>query len=244
MTADWTATLRRHGRTLLSLALPPMCPACGDRLGPTDQGVCDECWQHITSPPGPHCPQCGLGESVIGKKCPGCLPGESHFGAARQAALWQDPIPTMIHRLKYHGVSELAEPLARLMARVLVHDFPGRRWDVIVPVPLHRVRRRERGYNQSALIARELGRMLGWSVDERLVLRHRPTLSQTHLSRADRLRNVANAFHCPEPAEVEGRRVLLIDDVHTTGSTLNETARALAEAGAVEIFALAVSRAV
>jgi ComF family protein len=106
------------------------------------------------------------------------------------------------------------------------------------------VRQRERGYNQSALIARELGRMLAWPVDERLVLRHRPTHSQTHLKRAERLRNVESAFRCPEPGEVEGRHVLLIDDVHTTGSTLNETARALAEAGAVEIFALAISRAV
>jgi ComF family protein len=149
----------------------------------------------------------------------------------------------MIHSLKYRGVAELADPLARLLAQLLVRDFPGRRWDLVVPVPLHRVRQRERGYNQSALIAQRLAGMLGWPFDGRLIRRTRPTRSQTHLSRAERLVNVTGAFSCADPPRVRGLQVLLIDDVHTTGSTLNETAKALKEAGAAGVFALSATRA-
>jgi ComF family protein len=220
-----------------------MCPACGERLRSTDCGVCEDCWQRIRTPRRPLCPRCGLGEPPPNRRCPGCLRTEVFFTAARQAALFEEPMSTLVQALKYRGVAELADPFARLAALVLVRDFPGERWDVIVPVPLHRVRRRDRGYNQSALIARRLGALTGWPVDERLAVRHRWTQSQTFLSRRQRLTNVEGAFRCPDPARAAGPRILLVDDVHTTGSTINETARALREAGAAEVFALAVARA-
>lgn len=235
--------LARWGGALLDLGLPAMCPACGQRLAPTDQQVCDACWRRIAEVQRPVCPRCGLGAVGRRERCPGCLRTEVFTDAARQAARFVDPLATVVHQLKYGGVAELAAPAARLLARLLLREFPGARWDAVVPVPLHRVRERERGYNQSALIARRLGAMFDWPVEERLVVRRRFTRSQTHLSRAERLVNVAGAFACPDPRRVAGKRLLLVDDVHTTGATMNETARALREAGAAEIIAVAVARA-
>ena len=242
MITDLWAGVRRHARTLLDLTLPAMCPACGERLSVTDQGLCDSCWDHIVDIRGPLCPRCGRAGVDPGRRCPGCLPGEVHYTWARQAAHWAEPLSDAIHALKYHGVAELAEPMARLLARLLVQQLQGEAWDLVAPVPLHRVRERERGYNQSALIARELARKFSCPVDERAVVRHRATRSQTHLSRAERLVNVADAFDCPEPELVAGQRVLLVDDVYTTGSTVNETAGALRAAGTAEVYALTVAR--
>jgi ComF family protein len=243
MSADLWPEIRRHARTLLDIALPAMCPTCGERLRLTDQGLCDSCWERIREVSAPLCPQCGAGDWIAGRKCKGCLKTDIFYGRARQAVQWEEPLISAVHRLKYNGVAELAEPLARLLARTLRRDHPDWSADLIVPVPLHRVRERERGYNQAALIARQLGRMLAWPTDAHAVQRHRWTPSQTHLTRAERLKNVFGAFRCPQPDLVAGRRVLLVDDVYTTGSTINETARALREAEATEVFALTVTRA-
>lgn len=243
MFADWAGELRRHAAALVDLALPPMCPVCGERLTATDQGVCDGCWDRVQEPRRPHCGRCGLGEHRIGRACSGCLRTEIHWDIARQAAVWEEPAPSMVHALKYRSVAELAGPMARLLARLLAREFRGESWDLVVPVPLHRVRERERGYNQSALIARRLAAMHGWRFDGETVIRARATQSQTRLTRVERLKNVRGAFRCVAPERVAGRRVLLIDDVHTTGSTLNETSAALREAGARWISALAVTRA-
>lgn len=243
MLADLTSRLRRHGRTLLDVALPAMCPACGDRLRPLDQHVCERCWERIGDIRPPVCSVCGLGDFVPGKRCPACLREEIFYSRARQAAPFAEPLSTLVDRLKYGHTAELAQPMARLLARQLKRDHAREKWDLIVPVPLHRVRERERGYNQSALITRHLGKMIGWPVAVRAMVRHRRTKSQTRLGRADRMRNVVGAFSCPEPALVAGKRILLLDDVYTTGSTMNESARALIEAGAESVFALAVARA-
>ena len=142
-------------------------------------------------------------------------------------------IAEAIRRFKYEGRSELGRPLGRALSRELLRDPPS--VDVVVPVPLHWRRRRTRGYDQAALLAKQVSRALGVPLSLRALRRTRPTPRQAGLSRRERLRNVRHAFSC-RPL-VGAPRVLLIDDVSTTGATLAAAAGALAAAGAADVVA-------
>lgn len=188
--------------------------------------------------------------------CPGCLapsdrglPCTACVRSAPIAALWvacplrQPILRQAIEALKYDGVTELAEPLSEILARYLLHlrnsgillpDFDG-----IVPVPLHRRKYLFRGFNQAGLLAAAIHRRFGWPLMEGAVIRSRATAAQVGRSRRSRLRNVANAFVAPAP--LTGRRLLLLDDVVTTGSTLRACAKALQEAGAASVTALVLA---
>jgi len=190
------------------------------------------------------CPACGMGDLNPKRRCPGCLPGESPWELARQATIWSEPMPMLIHALKFRSITEVRWPFADLLVRLIEREMGPAPWDLIAPVPLHRTRERERGFNQSALIAKALGGRLGWPVYTRAVRRHRATKTQTHLGRKDRLDNVSGAFSCPRSETIRDKRVLLIDDVHTTGATMRAAAQALRDAGAREVGACAVARAV
>lgn len=157
----------------------------------------------------------------------------------RTAFLYTEPISTIIHQLKYHGAFALAPPLVELME---MHPV---QWqnpiDLLVPVPLHPKRQRHRGYNQSALLARELGRRWQLSVEERALQRIRYTPPQVGLKVVERRTNVAGAF-AANPERVRNKHVLLIDDVYTTGATLSAGTMALRDAGAKSIAAYCVAR--
>jgi len=145
-----------------------------------------------------------------------------------------------MHWFKYRGRTVLAEPLGELMAAYWTqHPMPI---DVVVPVPLHAARLRERGYNQAALLAHEMARRVGLTVDERVLLRQRATAPQVELDAEQRKENVQQAFRCSGNG-LKGRRVLLIDDVCTTGATLEACAIALYDGGAREVRALTLARA-
>jgi len=158
----------------------------------------------------------------------------------RSVAYIEGPAREALHALKYHGRLVLAEPLGSLMA---TH---WRRYadpvDVVVPVPLHVTRLRERGYNQAALLAREMARQAGLPLDERTLTRQRATVSQVDLNAQQRKENVHAAFRCAD-GRLAGQRVLLIDDVCTTGATLEACAAALYAGGAVHVQALTLARA-
>ena len=145
-----------------------------------------------------------------------------------------------IHQFKYHGVKALASPLAQLMAESLeTKPVPA---DVIVPVPLHPRRLRERGYNQSGLLAQELGKRSGLPVTDKPLVRHRDAPAQARTASAEaRRNNVRGAFSCND-SRLEGKQVLIIDDVCTTGATLDSCAAALKEAGASSVWGLTLAR--
>lgn len=159
----------------------------------------------------------------------------------RSAFVYEGPVRHAVVDLKYEGVHAAAEQLAGLMAEAL--DSWNGSTDVIVPVPLHRSRRRSRGYNQSALLARAYARRTGLLVDESLLIRTRATVAQASgLSHQERLANVHGAFAARQPERVKGRAILLIDDVVTTGATIKACARALREADASAVYGLSFAR--
>lgn len=209
--------------------------------------VCEPCLDSIPPLLLPVCVTCGCPDASIKAEstCANCPPGTIFFSRARGVAVFSGIAHTLVHRLKYQRRIEYAPLMSLQMARLYADGkIPCDRPDVIVPVPLHKTRMRDRGFNQSALIARHFGKIQKVPVSESALLRTRSTPSQTSLKKGQRRKNVAGAFACKNPKQIIGKHVLLIDDVYTTGSTLNECARILKEAGAASVECLAYARAV
>lgn len=224
----WRRRVGRFAGTLLDTLLPPACGYCG-RPG---QMFCPDCRASVTWIREPVCETCG--RPFDGRLCPACAGDPPAIQSIRAAVYYRDPVRRLIHRFKYEGLFALGRPLGQLM----VEAWP--RWqqpvDLVLPIPLHRRRQRERGYNQSELLVRELRRHLGWPSEPGALSRVRQTRPQMGLTAAERRANVHGAFEA-DPAGVGGKRVLLVDDVCTTGSTLTAAAIALREAGARSVTA-------
>ena len=172
--------------------------------------------------------------------CSDCLASPPKYRALRSWSIFEGPIRNVLHRLKYRRDIGLGEALTPQLADFLT----GLQWpiDLMVPVPLGRKRIAERGYNQVSLIARPLAMAMGLAYATDALARSRETRSQVGLTRTERQQNVRSAF-CAEQRRVKGRVVLVVDDVATTGSTLSSCAEALYAAGARDVFAFTVSRA-
>lgn len=221
-------------KQLLDILFPPRCVACGA----AGAWFCSACLAAVTPLPSPFCSHCGrpLGRQGICRRCqlePTQILSITSYSAYRQ------PLRKAIHAFKYDGMRVLCEPLAGFLVKALEEQHITA--DLIVPVPLHRARIRERGYNQSALLARTLGRHSGIRVDEEALVRVKNTPPQVGLNREQRRQNMAGAFCCSH--HISGQNVLLIDDVCTTGATLEACAQELAAAGAQSVQALTLARA-
>lgn len=230
---------------LLSVVLAPPCAACGTLLEhPTRGPVCEACWRSIRPLTPPLCDRCGdplptwRSISVPLARCPRCRRTRREVDRARAIGAYDGALRAVIHALKYEGRRSLARPLAALMRLRGEEVLAGA--DFLVPVPLHASRRRERGFNQAADLAHHLGLPVS-----RALIRVRPTRAQTGLPAAQRHRNVRQAFAvAPHSRTVAGGIVVLIDDVSTTGATLDACARVLKDAGACEVRALTAARVV
>lgn len=235
------AQLCRHA---LDLALPPRCLACGATVDA--QGtLCARCWRGLSFLGPPWCRCCGLPfelEYEDGGLCGACLARRPAFDQARAALAYDDVSKRLILGFKHGDRLHGARPFATWMLRAAGTGTDGA--DLIAPVPLHRVRLWRRRYNQSALLARWIGRLAGVPVINDLMVRTRPTRSQGGLTRAGRRRNVrgALAVRPSRAARVEGAHVVLVDDVLTTGATVGEAARMLRRAGAVRVDVLTLAR--
>ncbi len=226
--------LRRGGGALLDLLFPPRCPGCG-RIGTV---FCQPCQARIEPVPAPACIRCGRPAAIAGL-CPICRATPSNLDRIASSAVFAPPLREAIHNLKYDNIRVLAKPLGLRMASYWQqHAFTA---GVIVPVPLHKNRQAERGYNQSALLARVLAQETGIPLDEKLIVRHKATREQTHLNAVERRENVTGAFSCR--GDATGLNIVLVDDVCTTGSTLEACAGALRTAGAAGVWAFTLARA-
>ncbi len=222
---------------LLGLLFPPRCVVC-QRVG---DWICPECLPAFPHLQEPLCARCSAPVQEGTALCVGCQREPLRLGGGRSVAPFRGPARAAIHLLKYRHALSLAEPLGTLMARRWAAR--GAPVDLVVPVPLHPARFRARGYNQAALLAWAVGRRLGLPVDEGALLKVRATKAQMALGLEERRANVQGAFIAREE-RVGGQRVLLVDDVCTTGATLEACADALRAGGAREVWALTLARTV
>ncbi|MBW1889196.1 MAG: ComF family protein [Deltaproteobacteria bacterium] len=205
--------------------------------------LCPGCAQRFTAVESPICMRCGLvfksrqGEDHL---CGECLESEKPFGIARAAGIHDQSLMSIIHAYKYGGKVLLAEPLSKLLAAVYERHWRPASIDLVLPVPLHAARLRSRGFNQAYLLVRPWEKV----VARDLLRRTRPTPPQTGLGRKSRLSNVRGAFAVDDRLSIKNKRILLVDDVYTTGATVIECARVLQKCGASKVDILTVARAV
>ena len=228
----------------LDLILPPACLSCDRPVG-MDRTLCPACWNGIHFIAKPFCARCGAPfEFPVedGTLCGGCIAQPPHFGAARAAMLYDDFSRSLVLRFKHGDRIHTARALASWMYRA-GEEFRDDT-DMIVPVPLHRWRLFQRRYNQAALLAQNLASLGGKPFVPDVLIRERPTPSQGNLSRKERQANVKGAFgiNPKHRKSLEGRSILLIDDVLTTGATVNECTALLLDSGAKAVNVLVLAR--
>ena len=231
-------------RRVLDYILPVQCKACGrvipSAMGPS--GFCDPCWATARLFTGPACSRCGRPfESGPDHPCAACESRPPAYDRAAAAGPYEGVLAQAITLFKYRRKTGLARPLGALLADRLAALPPV---DLVIPIPLHPRRLREREFNQSLLLAQEVSRPAGLPLAYQAVARVGWAPPQVELSGPDRLTNVRGAFEVRDASAVAERSVLLVDDVMTTGATVNECAKALRKAGAAAVYVLTVARTV
>jgi competence protein ComFC len=223
------------------------CVICGTPVNPRRSSevyfalICHTCSSRLPFVKKPICRICG--RPLRGKTstaCKDCTARGRFFVAARAVGVYEGVLRDLICELKFHGRRELAEGLGVLMAREVSKNKSMRTCDIIVPVPLHPIRLRERGYNQAECLGREISVCLGIPISDCMQRIIRPG-EQNKLGRGLRKENIRGVFSVPYPIKIAGKRVLLTDDVITTGNTANECARILLRAGAIEVYMIAAA---
>ncbi len=221
-------------RVALNLFFPIWCIGCG-REG---KYICDSCYEKVPLISPPICVKCGR-PLTVKNTCPGCIEGTVFIDGIRAPFLFHGVIRKAIHELKYRNLKAIAPSLAGFLHHYLSENpIPG---EVLVPVPIHQKRRRERGYNQSSLIAFELSRRNGLPVVEDCLIKSVNTLPQVKTTSAsERHKNVADVFTCTNE-QLKGKHVILIDDVSTSGATLNTCAKVLKASGVASVWGLTIA---
>ena len=236
---------REFGRRMLDAVMPPRCLRCGVIVA-DPRALCADCFEATTFITPPFCTRCGIpfvdayASALDNLVCGACLDHPPEFDQTRAVFLYDENSRSLVTRFKYADRTDFSPALARWMVRagasILDHA------DLILPVPLHRWRLFNRTYNQSALLSRHITHLSGVPAVFDVLRRAKATPRQGGLSARARRRNVSRAFKVTKPHIVETKRVVLIDDVLTTGATLNACAKVLKSNGAVSVDALVISR--
>ncbi len=232
-------------RTGLGFLYPEVCQVCGIERATASEGfVGAGCRRQVRFIKPPFCERCGLpfeGDLTAPFECTNCRDMEFHFSAARSAVVARGVVLEAIHRYKYQRAMWFEPFLAGLLLPQAVPALRGR-WDLIVPVPLHPLKQREREFNQAGRLAQRLGAAAHIPVKLKLLRRVIFTATQTRLTRSERVDNMRGAFAPRHGARLDGARVVLVDDVFTTGATTNACAEALRAIGAGEVCVWTVAR--
>jgi ComF family protein len=236
---------------LIDILYPPRCHLCGRFLHPTEgtlhpKHLCIECRAALAPVTHPLCSVCGnpfpasVGQDHL---CENCLRTNPWYDLARAPYLYSGPLMEAVQSFKYKSETHLISTFGPLLSSFAGGYISHPKGILIIPVPLHRKRLRERAFNQSLLLARAVSEHLGARLDYLSLVRRKYTAPQTGLSKEKRKRNVKDAFLIVNPGGVKGQVILLVDDVFTTGHTLNECARTLKRSGARTVICLTLARA-
>lgn len=230
---------------LFDFLLPPLCHICRSFI--EDAGelhICPACSEQLPLIMSPLCTVCGIPFTGVGDDhiCGKCLTHPPHFDCARAHLLYEGPARDMIHSFKYQHRTHLRRPLALLALKGMTDFITQQAPDVIIPVPLHRSRLRKRGFNQAVLLGNLFSSRLAIPMLVNGLIRTRQTEPQIDLSAEERRNNVKGAFSTARPADVAGKQILLLDDVMTTGSTVNECAKELKKAGSSSVLVVTIAR--
>ncbi|MFQ3549754.1 MAG: ComF family protein [Armatimonadota bacterium] len=220
----------------LDLIYPPHCLVCG-KIG--CDYFCEICKEKIHLIEPPTCTRCG---SPIEEYCRMCVPNQFEFNTAYCCAAYEGVMRDAIHIMKYNFQKVMCKPLGEIFA-----DYAEDKsfdCDIIIPIPIHKKRYVERGFNQAELLARYVSRRIGIELETKILIKHKNTLHQTNLSKEEREANVKDCFSIKSNINLSGKHILLVDDVFTTGNTLNSASITLKTAGVKKITALCLARSV
>lgn len=239
--------LRQTGETTLTFLYPAQCRVCDTPLGlEAVPYFCQECWQKIQFVERPWCEICGIphpDKRATASVCDKCAGAPPRYGKLRTIAFYEEPFQQVLHLFKFGKRTGLASPLIQLMLARLPDDCRIEDYDFILPIPIHKKRLRERGFNQSLLLAEGIAKAKGMPVATDILIRQKHTKAQSSLTgRAARQENITDAFELRNPKAAFGKRFLLIDDVFTTGATVQEAVKELWKADPAEIDVLTLAR--
>lgn len=233
-------------KSLIVFLYPARCRSCGQKLDPSERYICKECWTNVKVIEKPYCEICGhpwdkeLSVPETLSSCSFC-PRVRHFRKVRSFLYFHTAVGQAIKLLKYEGKTILVRKLSELTYQGIVSTLDARDYDIIVPVPIHKKKKRKRGFNQMELIGYFVSQKLGIPMETEVLIKERDTPAQAQIQYfEERARNVKDSFSVKHPKKVEGKRILLIDDVMTTGATVFECSKTLQEGSPqyVDVFTL------
>ena len=236
-----SSLLRDIFETAVVFLYPAKCRVCEEALGVTSMPyICDDCWRDIQFLEPPWCDICGT--PGVDGLCDACAISPPRYGKLRSIAFYQTTLQQAIHLFKFEKKKVLAQHLIQLTNACMPTDCCIAEYDFVLPIPVHKKRLRERGFNQAELLANAIAETQGVPVLTDVLIRHRHTVAQSSLDREARQQNIIGAFEICHPEIISGKRLLVIDDVFTTGATIREAVSELWTADPAEIDVLTVAR--
>jgi ComF family protein len=224
----------------VDLLFPKVCFGCDIRLQGKEKILCSDCEGSLHFLTGV-CEICGSPENP--SDCPVCNSNKFVFDKARSVYIFSKTVQNLIHELKYNEMKRIAKYMGEYVSEYLHLFQPFGNVDIIAPVPLHMVKKRARGFNQAEFLSKEISRHVNWRHIPNLVLRNRFTDTQTKLNRKQRHENVSDAFTLSPKFEIQNKNILIVDDVFTTGATVNSICKLLKKNHAAKIYVLTIARA-
>ena len=229
-------------KSVLDIVMPPVCYVCGKSCS-AQYGLCDACMGGISHIISPYCSKCGMRIKKNEKLCPECAKKDSYINRGWSCCYYKDTIKDCIHLFKYSGYTGLSDIFGSIM-----NDFVSKNvsdsMDTIVPVPIHPSKKRERSYNHSEILAKALSKNQRISLDADNLIKIKWTRPQSELDKKKRKENIKDTFFVIDKNSFRDKNVLLVDDVYTNGSNINECAKTLVESGASKVYSLTLARSI